>query len=103
MCAELIDQAITAIGVAESQKTFRKQLNADGWTVVFRQLFGQERGEPIVTKHSTHGRSRTGLCEEIVVLFFKHFSTPNIITLGAASSTLCQPYASTTLLSDRFF
>ena len=50
MGAELVDQAVTAVGIAERNEPLRKKLHPHGWTFVLGQLIGEQRGNPIAAK-----------------------------------------------------
>ena len=76
MGAELVDQSIAALAVAERQQPLREQLDPDRRRIVLRQLLGHQRRNPVAAEHLAHGRARTGLRQEIVLFFPEHCSPP---------------------------
>ena len=67
MGTEFVDQAEAALGVAKRDQLFRKQLHPNRRPVGFGELLGQQRGNPVTAEHVTHGCSRTGQRQQVVL------------------------------------
>ncbi len=73
---KLVDQTIASAGVPKSDQALRKHLHSHWRAVVRGQLLGEQDRRPVATKQPTHGRARTGLRKQIVLLLPKHAPLP---------------------------
>ena len=70
--AELVDQSVAALRVAERQQPFRQKLHPHRRAVVLGQLLGEQRGDPVAAEQPAHGRARSGLRQQIILFFPQH-------------------------------
>ncbi len=76
MGAELVDQAIAALRVAERQKTLGKKLDANRRTIVFGQFIGHQRRQPIGAEKLSHLSAGAGPGQKFVLFFSQHGARP---------------------------
>src|SRR5204862_4474776 len=79
MGAELVDQPEPPLRVTEREQALREQLHADWRTVVVRELFGQQRRNPVAAEQPAHRRAGTGQREQVILFFPEQL--PTIATL----------------------
>ena len=70
--AELVDQAVTALGVPEREEPLREDLDPHRRTVVLWKLLRQQHGLPVATEELPHRRPRTRLGQQFVDLGAQH-------------------------------
>ena len=70
--AELVHQAIPALGVTEGDQPLRQQLDAHRRAVVLRKLLREEGGHPVLPEQGAHRRPRPGLGKQLVDLLLQH-------------------------------
>ena len=75
MGAELVDQAVAALAVAERNEPLGQELHPHRRAVVFRQFLGEQRRRPIAAEQLPHRRPRSGLGDEIVLIGSEHCSS----------------------------
>src|ERR1700733_3038663 len=92
MGAELIHQAVAALGIAESHQTLGEELDPHRWAIVLRQFLGEERRHPIGAEHLAHGGAGAGLGEKFVLFFSEHglirAASPKRVGIWALSGKL---------------
>ena len=76
MGAELVDQSIPALAVAEGKQPLREHLHPHRRAVVLRQLLDHERRDPVGAKHLAHRRAGAGLRQQVVLFFPEHRLDP---------------------------
>jgi hypothetical protein len=76
MRAELVDQAIAALAVAEGDETLGQQLDAYRSAVVLGQFLRQQRRHPVAAEQVAHRRARPCLGQEVVLFFSQHAQPP---------------------------
>ena len=67
-----IDEADLPVGVAEGHEVLAEQPDADRRPVALRDLFGQERRDPIASHHRAHRCPRSDGCQERALSFGQH-------------------------------
>ena len=72
MRAELIDQSVTAFGVAKCNQPLRQKLHAHRRTVVLRQFLGQQGWYPIPTEHLAHRCPHARAGQQVILFLAKH-------------------------------
>src|SRR5688572_6389379 len=76
MCAELVDQPVPALAVAECDQPFRKHLDSDRGAPVARKLLCKQCWQPVAAEEVAHVGAGTGLGQKLVLLFTKHGRSP---------------------------
>src|SRR5690606_15521118 len=74
--AELVDQAVAAVAVAERDEPLRQQLEPDRGAVVLRELLGDAGPYPVLPEQLPHRRARAGAGQKLVDVLAKHGTTP---------------------------
>src|SRR5688572_13748989 len=72
MSAELVDQAVAPLAVAERDHAFAQQLDPHRRTIVLRQFFGQQGRDPVAPEEIAHRGAGAGLGQEVVLFLAKH-------------------------------
>jgi hypothetical protein len=101
--AELVDQAVAAIGVAEGEQALGHELDADRRAVVLRQLPGEQRRHPVLAEQVAHRRGGAGLGEKIVDILAQHDRPPKFARAGGGSSRRSPWPTKTGLRSGTFY
>jgi hypothetical protein len=65
--AEFIGERIAAFGISPSEQALGKEFHAHRRAIVFRQLLGEEDGNPVAADQVAHGRSRAGSGHQFVL------------------------------------
>ena len=74
--AELVDQAVPAVAVAEGEQPLGEDLHPHRGAVVLRQLFVEQRRDPVGAEQLAHRRAGAGLRQQIVLFFSEHRLNP---------------------------
>ncbi len=77
MGAELVHQPDTPLRVAERDQPLAQELDARRRTVRPRQLFGQQRGDPVATEELAHRCAGAGPAQIFVLLVGDHVVLPS--------------------------
>ena len=76
MGAELVDQAVVPVGVAEGQQTLGQHLDPHRRALVRRQFRRHEGRQPVAAEHLAHRGAGAGLRQQVVLFFFQHSIVP---------------------------
>jgi hypothetical protein len=74
--AELVDQAVPALAVADRDQALGQQLDPDRRAAVLGQLLGQQGGDPVAPEQGTHLGARAGAGQEFVDVLLEHLRPP---------------------------
>ena len=79
--AELVDQAVLALGVAERDQALGEDLHAHGRAVVLGQLLREERRDPVLPEEVARRRPRPGPRQKLVDLLLEHRLDPDLSSM----------------------
>src|SRR5215211_4506655 len=72
MRAELVDEPIPPLRIAERQQPFRQQLDPDRRALVLRQFLAQQGRDPVAAEQLPHVSAGAGLADELILLRSEH-------------------------------
>ncbi len=76
MGAELVDQAVVSVGVAEGEQALGQHLDPHRRALVLRQLGRHQGGQPIAAEYLAHRGAGAGLGQQVVLFFSQHSIVP---------------------------
>src|SRR5437660_11601709 len=71
MRAELVDESQPVLRVAERDQALAQDLHPYRWAVGLRQLFGEQRRQPVAAEKLAHRRIGARACQQLVFLHWR--------------------------------